>query len=96
MVVTLALAMCLNHGDLAHGCYLELGCVALSWLHSYRGYMALGEHTWACHGHGNMSTSASLALLVACWSVIFQNVGFFQKKKCLFSQVWLFGQASIP
>ena len=40
----LALATCLSHGGLAHGCCIEFGYVALPWLLPHEG----------CHGIGSM------------------------------------------
>ena len=40
----LALATCVSHGGLAHGCCIEFGYVALPWLLPHEG----------CHGIGSM------------------------------------------
>ena len=71
----LALVACLNHGGLAHGCYLELLCVALPWLLPHCYFHDLG--TWACHGLGSMPMVVALALPTCPLEGYFSKKGFF-------------------
>ena len=79
MEVALVLAVCLNHGDLAHRCCLDLGCLPLPRLLPHRGYHGLWSmHVgmpWAMCPQGLL-----LPWLLAHWRVIFPNQGFFQNK----------------
>ena len=61
----LAMTTSLSHGGLAYGCCLKYGCVALPWLLSHGGVMAMGACTWACHGLSNVPMSATLSLVVS-------------------------------
>jgi len=43
MRANMVVAACLSRGDLAHGCCLDLGWMALPWLLPYEGYHGLGN-----------------------------------------------------
>ena len=95
MEVALVLAVCLNHGDLAHRCCLDLGCLPLPRLLPHRGYHGL----WSMHmgmpwpwqrvHRGCFCLGCLLTRGLFSQIKVFSKIRFFPQRR-------LFGQANMP